>query len=237
MSDSAVPLPLPQALIVPFRSCHLCRGLSEDEIGRLARLACPRQLKRGDLLFQEGDEAGGFFVLLTGRVRIYKSSPDGREHLLHMIQAGEMFAEAAMFHGNVFPASCDALEESAAVFFPASDFQNLLAASPSLSLKIIASMAAFVRHFNRMVADLSLREVPSRLASFLLAESARQKSRRIELDISRSELAARLGTVPETLSRALRRLREAEFISVNHRLITLRDPEGLKDAAEGILPQ
>jgi len=216
-----------------LKECQLCRGLDESELAELASIASRRNVSRGEIIFLEGDPAGGFFLLISGKVRVYKSSPDGREYTIHIIRPGQLFAEAAIFRGHHFPANCSALEDSEVVFFPKEDFTALLKQSPQISLKIIGALAAFVRDFTRQVEDLSLKEVPSRIASYLLDKYETTGRKEIILDISKSELASHLGTISETLSRKLTFLKELGAIRGDGPAITLMDIPLLRKIADG----
>ncbi len=216
-----------------LKKCHFGRDLDDDELMALADIAGPRQLAKGEILFFEGDPAAGFFILLSGRVRIYKSSPDGKEYTIHQISPGQIFAEVAVFHGGKFPANCAAMQDSFVAHFPKDKFLNLIKNSPQISLKIISSLAAFLRDYNQQIENLTMREVPGRLASFLLREAAKRKSNEVILDYPKTELARRLGTISETLSRALRRLKEMDLIAEDGKIIVIKDPARLEDVASG----
>ena len=216
-----------------LRRCHLCTQLDDSELAALNEIISVRSLTKGEILFIQGDAATGFFVLLSGRVRVYKASPDGKEYTLHLIRPGQMFAEVVLFEGDQYPANCAAMEESRVAFFPKGPFLALLERSPRISLKMIGGLSSFVREFNQMVEDLSLKEVPSRLASYLLGEREQTGSDSLSLDISKSELARSLGTVPETLSRNLKRLAELGVISVGGKSIVILDLSRLRSIAEG----
>jgi CRP-like cAMP-binding protein len=216
-----------------LKSCSLCRGLDEQELTAITELASFKHLAKGEMLFFEGDPAFGFYILLTGRVRIYKSSPEGKEYTLHSIGPGQMFAEVAIFRGKSFPANCVATEDSSVAFLPKVEFTQLLASSPQMSLKMIAALAAFVREYNQKVEDLSLREVPARLALHLIQLSANSQSDSFSLDSSKTELATSLGTISETLSRNFRKFVDAGLIDVQGELITILDLNRLQAVADG----
>lgn len=216
-----------------LKKCHLGRELDGEELAALAGIVSVQRPKRGELLFLENDQATGFFVLLSGRVRIYKSSPDGKEYTLHLIGPGEMFAEAAIFKGGTFPANAAAEADSVVAFFPKDRFIRLLTNYPTISLKMIGSLSAFVREFNRQIEDLSLREVSARLAAHLLRVSEKAGERKFELEMSKAELARSLGTISETLSRNLRKMRDRAIIEVDGNTITILDAGRLSALAEG----
>jgi CRP-like cAMP-binding protein len=216
-----------------LRHCFLCRQLDEAEITALTEIVIFRSLGKGEHLFWEGQAASGFFVLLTGSVRVYKASAEGKEVTLHQIRPGQMFAEAAIFTEGGFPANCMALADSEVAFFPKDRFIRLLTESPQISLKMIAGLAGFVREFSQQVEDLSLREVPGRLARFLLEERERVGADTFHLDTTKSELARRLGTTGESLSRNLRKLSDLAAIAVAGSQITLLDLPRLQSIAAG----
>ncbi len=216
-----------------LQQCFLCRELNDAELGALTDIAVFQKVARNQILFWQGDEAGGFYLLLHGRIRIYKASPEGKEYTIHLIRPGQMFAEAAIFTGSKFPANCMALEDSEVVFFPKEAFLQLVRSSPDISLKMIAGLSAFVREFNQMVEDLSLKEVPARLATYLLSEYERQNSASIALDVSKAALASKLGASAETLSRNFKKLKELEAIKMDGDRIHLCDLQTLRDIADG----
>jgi CRP/FNR family transcriptional regulator len=172
-------------------------------------------------------------VLLSGKVRIYKASPDGKEYTLHMISPGQMFAEAAIFKGGTFPANCAAIEDSVVTFFPKDRFVALITKYPQISLKMISALSGFVRDFNQQVENLSLKEVSARLASYLLRMSEESGRNEFELETSKAELASSLGTISETLSRNLKYLRDLGVIRVDGKKIAILDANGLKSIAHG----
>ena len=216
-----------------LHSSYLCHDLDVDELEAVASIAVIRTLSKGELLFLQGDTATGFYVLLNGRIRLYKSSIDGREYTLHQIKPGQMFAEVAIFRGRRYPANCIAREETTVAFFPKDEFLHLLKKSPELALKIIASLSSFLRDFNHQLEELSLKEVPGRIASFILSEAENSGHDTITLETSKIELANRLGTISETLSRNLRKLQDNNIISVDRDKITIRNKTRLGEIADG----
>ncbi len=216
-----------------LRNCYLCKDLDQKELEALEGIVSVRQLSKGEILFLQGDPATGFYVLLSGSVRIYKSSPEGKEYTLHHIQASQMFAEAAVFRGTTFPANAEAMAESMVGFFPKDRFVRLIADSPQISLKMISALSGFVREFNQQIEDLSLKEVPARLASHLLRASIQAKSDQVTLDITKTELARSLGTISETLSRNLKKLGDLGLVRVDGKIITILDLQRLRALADG----
>lgn len=214
-------------------TCSLCRGLDGPELAAVTEIASFKHLAKGEILFLEGDPAFGFFILLNGRVRIYKSSSDGKQYTLHSIAPGQMFAEVAIFRGDSFPANCVATEDATVAFLPKESFRQLLAQSPQISLKMIAALASFIREYNQKVEDLSLKEVPARLASYLLQMAAKEKADRFSLPVSKTELATSLGTISETLSRNFRKLSDAGLIDLQGEVVVILDVDSLQAVADG----
>jgi CRP/FNR family transcriptional regulator len=216
-----------------LRSCYLCKELNANELNAIIDIIIIRTVSKGEILFFQGDPATGFYTLLSGSIRVYKASPDGKEYTLHIIRPGQMFAEAAIFGSEIYPANSMALEESVVAFFPKDSFINLIAESPQISLKMISALSGFVRDFNQQIEDLSLKEVSARLASYLLRKTKISGGEKIVLDTSKSELANSLGTISETLSRNFKKLRELGIIEIDGKNITIIHPAKLKTIAYG----
>lgn len=213
----------------------LFQGLSRGECEDLAMIVVDQVIRRGQTIFEEGDEGEGFYVVVSGRVKVFKLSPDGKEQILHIFGAGEPFGEAAVFAGEKFPANAEALEESRVFFFPRPAFVELIGQNPSLALNMLAVLSRRLRKLSSLVEDLSLKEVPGRLAAYLLYLSeGNKKAVEVQLDVSKNQLASLLGTIPETLSRILAKLTREGFIKSNGpRQIRLLDRKGLEELAGG----
>jgi CRP-like cAMP-binding protein len=220
--------------VTDLRGWQLFSYLSPRDLAQLAAIASLQTYRKGQTIFTEGDDANALWVLLKGQVKIFKVGPDGREQVLRIVRAGESFAEAAALSRGAFPASAEATGRSTAVRFPADGFLRLLDTNPQLATNMIVALSQLLRGFAALVDALALRDVPSRLAKYLLDASLRAESDSIVLDVRKTVLAARLGTVSETLSRALRRLRERGLIAVDGQRIDLLDRAGLQRLAAGL---
>jgi len=213
-------------------SVSLFSGLPERDLELLAEIALPRTFKGGELIFSEGDEGRGFYVVVEGRVEVFKLSPEGRKQVLHFLGPGEPFGEVAVFSGRSFPAHAAALKDSHLLFFPREAFIRLMEEHPPLILRMLAVLARRLREFAALIEDLSLKEVSGRLAGYILSlREGRGGSEEVELEVSKGQLANLLGTAPETLSRALARLSKAGLIEVEGRSIRILDQEGLAQLA------
>ena len=216
-----------------LKDAVIFRELDSEEFKAMEEITQLRHVDGDAMLFFEGDPANGFFVLLSGRMRIYKSTADGKEFTLHQITPGQVFAEAAIFRGNTYPANCMAMEDSEVAFIPKDQFIRLITKYPNISLKIIGSLSRWLREFAAKLEDLSLKEVPARLATYLLRQRQRLKSDSFELDITKAELASELATISETLSRSLKKLKDLEVIAVDGKRITILDSDQLDSIAAG----
>ena len=211
----------------------LFNGLPEGQISDLARIAVEETRAIGDLVFSEGDEARGFFVVLSGRIKIFKLSPEGKEHILHFIEPGDPFAEVAVFAGSGYPAYAEAIKESRLLFFPRNAFVSLIRNDPDLAMKMMAILSQRLKYFARVIEDLSLKEVPQRLAAYLLYLGRDRQDGEITLTISKGQLASLLGTIPETLSRILNKMAAKGLIEVSGRKVKLLKKDAISNLASG----
>lgn len=211
----------------------LFRGLSIDQLGELERLFPGRRCVQGEIIFSEGEKAEGFYVLLSGKLKIYKLSPEGKEQILHIIEPGEPFAEVALFSETTFPAYAEAIRDSEVMFFPRKGFENLIRKDPAIVMNMFAILSQRLKYFTRLIEDLSLKEVPQRLASYLIFLADRERSNDVSLGISKGQLASLLGTIPETLSRIMGKMAAQEIIEMQGRRIKITDRASLEVLAAG----
>ena len=210
--------------------CLLFDGLPEEQLEALAAIVSQQKYRKGATIFQEAEPCQGFYIALSGKVKIYKTSMGGKEQILHIFGRGEPFGEVPVFHGNPYPATAEALTDIEVYFFPRRAFVGLLEANPSLALNMLAILASRLRHFATQIEHLSLKEVPGRLASYLIYLMKEQKnSEEVVLDIPKGQLASLLGTSPETLSRIFLKMSEEGLIQVSGRKIVLLNQEGLQE--------
>jgi CRP/FNR family transcriptional regulator len=211
-------------------SNRLFQGLPEKELAEIEKIVIEKHLGRGETIFFEGDEGNGFYIVADGRIKIYKMSLQGKEHILHIFGEGEPFGEVPVFHGQPFPATAEALVATRVLFFPRKAFIQIVTQSPSIALNMLAMLSMRLRRFASQIESLSLKEVPARLASYLLYLSEEQGGTdSVELEISKGQLASLLGTIPETLSRILGKMSEEGLIEVQGRTIRLLDRVGLEE--------
>jgi len=212
----------------------LFNGLSTLQLEEVARIVSDREYKKGQLIFSEGDEGSGFYIVISGRVKVYKLSADGKEQIMHIFGPGHPFAEVPVFEGSRYPANAEAMEACRLFFFPKQAFVDLIQGNPSLAMNMLASLSQRLKQFSNLIESLSLKEVPGRLASYLLYLSDKKGSMdEFELDIAKSQLASLLGTIPETLSRIFTKMTNRELIRINGPQVAILDRTGLEDLAEG----
>ncbi len=186
-----------------------------------------------DTVFSDGDTGRGFYIIETGSIKVYKLSLDGKEQILHIFGPGEPFGEVPVFTGKPFPANAMALKRSELLFLPRKDVIDLISKDPSLALNMLAVLSMRLRQFTVRIENLSLKEVPGRLAAHLIWMAGNQEDpATVSLDISKGQLASLLGTIPETLSRILAKMIARDLIDVRGKDIHILDYEGLKDLAE-----
>ena len=175
---------------------------------RVRRLGMPMHCPRGQMLFQQGDPARHFFVITEGWVKLFRQSPAGEETVINVFSNGESFAEAAMFACGTYPVSGEAVADTHLVAFEARSFLAQMERQPAMSRAMLAAMA---RHLHAMVRDMEQmkgRSAPSRLAAYLLKLAGQESgSAQISLPFEKTLIAARLGMKPESLSRAVGKLR------------------------------
>jgi CRP/FNR family transcriptional regulator len=215
-----------------LRKAPLFANLPPDDLRRVAEIAVPRRYEKKATIFREGERADGFFVVGQGRVKVFKLSEDGKEQVLHLIGPWQSFAEATIFEGGTFPAHAEALEGCDLVFLPKRAFTDLLERNPRIALRMMASLSKWLKRMTDLVESISLRDVETRLVRYLSEElSGRGVPIRdgavLELDVGKSVLASRLGTVPETFSRTLKKLQEEGKIRVRGKQIRILKADAL----------
>lgn len=214
--------PLPEIL----RKTPLFANLPPDDLRRVADISSTQRYEKKSFIFREGERADGFFVVADGRVKVFKLSPDGKEQVLHLIGPGQSFAEATIFEGGTYPAHAEALSGCEIIFLPKRPFTDLLEKNPRIALRMMASLSKWIKRMADLVESISLRDVEARLVRYLSEElGTRGVPARdgavIELDIGKNVLASRLGTVPETFSRTLKKLQEEGKIRVKGKQIRI----------------
>ena len=208
-------------------------GLPDSQLEELRNIALNRHYNKGETIFSDGAEGKGFFVVVEGLVKIFKTSPDGKEQILHIYGPGEPFGQVAVYAGRSFPASAQAIARSHVLFFPRAAFVGLITRIPSLAMNMLAVLSMRLRGFTAQIENLSLKEVSGRLAGYLVYLLDEQGNKDfIDLNISKGQLASLLGTIPDTLSRIFARMTELNLIETDGRRIKLLNREKLEELAK-----
>ena len=200
-----------------------------DEVGRLCGV---QRIRKGELLFSEGDPADVLPLLLSGRVKLARTGPDGREQLLHLVRGPASFAEAAVFGPGVFPATTTVVEGGVLATIDRPALIDLLRHRPEVALALLASMSLWLRRLADLVEGLALHSVEERVAAYLWSAFVRSggvplRGAEIRFQEPKRLIAALCGTAPEVLSRTFRRLADDGVVRVRGPIAKLLDPGGL----------
>lgn len=220
-----------------LRSCRLWQGASDEAVLRLARKSAAQEVSRGTMLAAEGEAADRFGVVVAGRVRVFHSGADGRVIILETLESGQPFATVAALSGGRYPANVDAATAATIAWVPREALFDMLAEEPAIARALVSDLANRVVNLTNVVQTLAL-DVPGRLARFLFQRSlavgeATTEGLRVPLGTTKAELASSLGTVPETLSRALARLRDDGVLEVRGSDVVVYDVGALARLGSG----
>ena len=218
--------------LAALRDTALFKELDTETLHVLAARAIERRFQKDELLFVAGEEARGLYVVVEGAVRAFRESPDGREQVIHVERAGGTVAEVPVFDDGTFPSTVAAETDSILLFIDKRDVRNLCLEHPQIALAALKVLAGRLRHCAELVETLSLREVGQRLARLLLAEARARGSRTKEgfdltLTLTNQQVAARVGSVREVVSRALTRLQHDGLIVIKGRRLSIPDETAL----------
>ncbi len=210
-----------------LRNFPFFAGLDEQTYAELLAGARTRRYAKGETIFLDGEPCKGLFFVQSGTVKIYKISEAGREQIIHIQRAGDALAELPLFDNGPYPAAAAAMEDSSVLFIPKAAFDDLLARRPQLCRAVIAALAKRLRNMVELVENLSLRGVRQRLARLLLEEAKGRRT--FHLSFTNEELAARLGSVRDVISRTLSALQADGLIRLAGRQVEILDHERLTE--------
>jgi len=245
-----------EEIAAALKAVPLFADLDDRQIETLAQRAVARRAEPGELLFAAGDPCMGLYVIVSGAVKILKESAQGREQVLAIERKGGVVAELPVFDGGPYPASCVPLESSLLLFISKQDFRLCCQQDPELTLKVLASVGKRLRHLVGIIEELSFLTVRTRLAALLLqivqeqapqkaanSSSAGAKARegvitrktaaplRVPLRMTQQEMAARIGTVRELVSRNLGRLQAEGILRLEGHTLVIEDLPRLEQEA------
>ena len=214
----------------------LFSGVDAKSLRLIEQVGQPRTAEKDALLFLEGDPADRFYVVLSGKVKISKMSSDGKEQILLMAGPGDSFGEAALFIEGTYPANAEVVETADLISFTHARFMNLIHENPSIAVNMIGRLSMLLHHLTRLIQRISLEDVSTRLAGYiigLLPDEPGRPAETVILDEKKMILASILGTIPETLSRAFAKLSKLGVISIEGQKVVVHDRERLADIAAG----
>ncbi len=220
------------AVINTLRGCQLFAGLAPGDLNAIAEITVVKSLEKDEYLFREGAPAHGFYIVQKGAVNVHRVSPSGKEQVIRVFRNGESFAEATLATAMGYPADARALESSQVLLVQKPGFLDLLKRQPELALRMLASMSAHLRELVRQLEDLTLKDVETRMANWLLKRCPNPDSAQpvtFELRTTKRLLAAELGTVSETFSRSVAKFREQELLVVNGKTFTIPSPVKIRE--------
>jgi len=218
--------PTLHGLVHQLKSLTFFVGLPPNTLEELVKTAVYRTYDPGEIIFLEGEQASGLYFLQSGWVKVVKSSPTGREQVLRFMEPGDTFNEVVVFANLANPATAIALETAEIWLLPRESLNHALRQNPDFAQHAITKMAERVLHLVNLVADLSLRPVTGRLAR-LIGDGAIDGVLSRPRWYTQTELAARLGTVPDVVQRALRQLEQDGLIQVERHQIRILDMAAL----------
>jgi CRP-like cAMP-binding protein len=224
----------PEKRFPTLKKTVLFSQLSEEELNYIAERAVVRHFEPGQLIFSEGEACTGLWIIEAGKVRIFKSSPSGREQVLAIEGPGNSVAELPVFDGGKYPASAASLNEAKLLFISKVDFQSLCLKHPEVALKVLRVVGRRLRGLVGIIEELSFTTVRHRLISLLVraATGGHRTNEGLEITLvaNQQELAAQLGTVRELISRNLSRLQAENLIRIEGRKIVITDLPALREA-------
>jgi len=206
-------------------------GMPQSDLEEVAAVTILKSLEKNQYLFHEGDRGRGFYVVQCGAVNVHRVNAAGKEQIIHVFRTGESFAEATLATERGYPADARAIEPTQVLLVQKNGIIALLKRRPELALRMLGAMSTHLRVLVAQLEDLTLKDVETRLANWLVKRCPKSDSNRpvqIELSMTKRVLAAELGTVSETLSRTLAKFREQKLIVVKGRTVTVLSPSQLQ---------
>ena len=218
-----------QNILEALRDCMLFSELNEQQLDRARRHSHAIDMVEGESLFFQGDDALNFYLVLSGRIKLYRVSPDGKEKVVEIMEQGATFAEALMFMDEPhYPVTATALTPSRVIAVNSRDFKSMLRESIDTCFLLMGTMCFRLRGLIREIDALSLETGTVRTISYLL-EQAPEDSDNYELQVAKSVIASRLSVKPETFSRILKNLHEQNIVSIDGRNVTIHDRDKMID--------
>lgn len=219
-------------ILKALSSIPILRNLSPEQLDKFKQITIEKIFNKNKLIFQDGDKSDGIYMIVEGTVKVFKLSHNGKEHILFYFSVGQIFGEISIFDGCHF-ANAEAIETTRVLFIHRFCVLELLKNCPEFAMKMLADLSNKIGLLAFQIENLKLKQIPSRLAAYLLSASEKQTRRtHVNLNISKGDLASLIGSIPETLSRAFSKLSAQGIIRVEGQKITLLDKSRLRNLSE-----
>jgi CRP/FNR family transcriptional regulator, dissimilatory nitrate respiration regulator len=221
-----------------IKNIPLFSELDTTELNQILKFSFTKNYNKNELIFSDGDKYTGFFIVLKGKVKVYKLSPSGKESVLHIFRPFDEFAEVPLFEQlSKYPVNAQTIEDSLLFFIPNNEFLNFIHANPKISFKIIAGFAKKLVALTKKIESLTLSDIPNRLARYIIEEYNKNHKLisakpYITLSISKANLAGFLGTITETLSRTFKKFQDESLIEVKGKKIYIINYPALNELSK-----
>jgi CRP/FNR family transcriptional regulator, cyclic AMP receptor protein len=208
--------------------------LQEQDLEKIANISKERNYKKNMIIFMEDEPGEAFYYIKSGKVKIYRTYEDGREHIIHIFGEGDVFGEATLFNNICYPASASIYEDASIGIIKNADLEKLVKENSELSLKLIKLFAKKLIFAQNKIKDLTFNDVFSRTASQLIKLSKEygvvtEKGTAIKMQLSRQELAEMVGTTRETVSRVISKFKKEKSVTENNDNLMILSFEKLEE--------
>lgn len=212
------------------RNIPVFSRLKEAQLKRLSLHATVTDIPKKAVFFSEDKSSQGMHILLSGKVKLFKLSEDGKEQTIFVFGPGEPFCLCSVFSDGKLPANMSALENSKVLFISPDEYEKMVHEDPTILMSMMRVMSRRLKDAMEMIDSLSLKQVPSRLAAYFLS---REINGSVEMDISYRELSKIIGVTPEALSRAMKKMSARGLIEVSGSTITIIAKQDLTNCGDG----
>ncbi|RLC94121.1 MAG: Crp/Fnr family transcriptional regulator [Chloroflexi bacterium] len=218
-----------------LRSIPYFEGLSQAELEAVRQLVFEKTADRNEVILLEGDPPGAIYFVMSGALKAFKTSPEGKEQILCILRPGDSFNDVAAFDGGPNPASVRAMSPVRLYGIAGPDMHDLMRRYPTIAINVVRDLAQKVRHFVTLVEDLSFRHVTERVARLLLEYATEPEGTEggTRPRLTQQEMAAMVGSAREVVGRSLKALEEEGAIRMERHRIAIVDKETLKELASG----
>lgn len=219
----------PDAIKQSLKKHHLFSELTDLQIDRVSKFSQLQHLDEGQMLFNQEDKVTSFYMILSGKIKLFRMSPDGQEKIIEIVKSGDVFAEALMFTNQAdYPVSSAALTETIVLAINANKFREMLWDSTATCLLLLGNMSIRLRRLVKEIDTLTLHSGTCRVASYLIQEIPEDK-KEFKLDIAKNVIAARLSIKPETFSRIIKSLKSQGIVSIEGNSVTIHNIDALRE--------